>query len=207
MGFLSVDRPRLADLAGPPLCGGCRVRSEPLCPACRDDVARAITPPLPPGVARLLVPWRYDGPVRGLVLDLKLRGFRAAAVPLVDAMASLVYENGLRGSVLTWVPARRADIRRRGYDHAAVLAQGLGRTLGLEARPLLRRTGSAQDQAGLTAAQRRGNLERVFTAEKTMDSVVLVDDVITTGATLGACAKALLTAGAQGVEAVVASAA
>ena len=158
-------------------------------------------------MSRLLVPWRYDGPVRGLVLDLKLRGFRAAAKPLVDAMASIVHRQGLSGAVITWVPARPGDVRRRGYDHAALLAEGLGARLGLPTRPLIERTGDALDQAGLGAKERRANLERVFTASATDQPVVLVDDVITTGATLGACGRALKRAGAFAIEAVVASSA
>ena len=158
-------------------------------------------------MARLLVPWRYDGPVRGLVLDLKLRGERAAAGPLVDAMTALVHERGLLATVLTWVPARPPDVRRRGYDHAEVLARALGTRLGLRALPLLERTGAARDQAGLSAAQRRHNLEKVFVAHEVTEPVALVDDVVTTGATLAACAKALVKAGASSVEAIVASAA
>ena len=188
-------------------CGGCGIRSEALCSSCRDKVAGAISRPPPAPVSRLLVPWRYDGPVRGLVLDLKLRGARSAAGPLVEAMAALVHEQGLLGSALTWVPARPADIRRRGYDHATVLAQGLSTALGLPAVPLLRKTGRVVDQAGLGAAQRRKNLAGAFSSASTTASVVLVDDVITTGATVAACAKALRGAGAERVEAVVASAA
>ena len=175
-----------------------------LCSSCRDKVARAIGRPPPPPVSRLLVPWRYEGPVRGLVLDLKLRGTRAAALPLVEAMAAQVHRHGLLGSLITWVPARPADVRERGYDHAALLAQGLAAALGLPARPLLRRIGTALDQAGLGVEERRRNLERVFSAVPHEGGVVLVDDVVTTGATLAACGSALRRAGSPSVEAVVA---
>ncbi len=195
----------MGDLVGRPLCAGCRVRSEPLCASCRDDVARALDRSPPPAISRLLIAWRYDGPVRALVLDLKLRGWRAAADPLIGAMARRVHANGLAGSAITWVPARAADIRRRGYDHAAVLAEGLASELGLPAVRLLQRVGAAFDQAGLGAEERRRNLEKVFEARRTPKSVVLVDDVITTGATLAACGRALKRGGARSVETVVAT--
>ena len=151
-----------------------------------------------------MVPWRYDGPVKGLVLDLKLRGLRAAAGPLIDVMAKAVWSRGLAGTALTWVPARAADVRRRGFDHAAVLAEGLADLLGLPTVPMLQRAGPAPDQVGLSAQDRRRNLERAFIARPTAGHVILVDDVITTGATLSACSKALIAAGAARVEAVVA---
>lgn len=192
------------DLVGRPICSGCRVPSAPLCSDCRTKVARALDRPPPRPIRRLIVPWRYDGPVKGLVLDLKLRGWRTAAGPLVGAMADAVWSRGLAGSLLTWVPARSADVRRRGFDHAAVLAEGLGDLLGLPVVGLLERAGAAEDQAGLSARERRRNLERAFIARPSAGHVILVDDVITTGATLSACAQALEASGASSVEAVVA---
>ena len=158
----------------------------------------------PPPLTRLLVPWQYAGPVRGLILDLKLKAVRAAAEPLVDAMAAEVWRRGLAGVVLTWVPARPPDNYRRGFDHAALLAQGLAKRLGLPAAPLLERRDAALDQAGLGAEDRRRNLEHAFGGRGASGPVVLVDDVVTTGATLSACGRALLGAGATAVEGVVA---
>src|SRR5436189_2386680 len=93
-----------APLFGPERCVGCRARRGPLCPDCRD----ALRPPLEqtplPGVARVLAPWRYGGAARSLILDLKLRGARGAAVPLVDAMTNECLSHGLRAEVATWVP-------------------------------------------------------------------------------------------------------
>ncbi len=175
-----------------------------MCWACRNKVIPAPERAAPRSVERLLVPWSYANPVRGLVLDLKLRGLPAAALPLCEAMASDVWGRGLAGSVLTWVPGRSTENRRRGYDHAEVLARGVARLLGLPVRPLLRRVGPALDQTGLGAEERRKNLERVFSSRSASEAVVLVDDVITTGATLTACARALRAAGAHSVEALVA---
>lgn len=153
--------------------------------------------------------WPYEGPARSLVLNLKVRAVRSAAIPLVDAMAAAVWRSGLTGSVLTWVSGRPAEERRRGFDHAHLLAQGLGRRLGLPVVLLLERTGSDRDQVGLSASERRKNLVGAFRArpgvpDGILGPVVLVDDVLTTGATASSCARALLAAGASSVEVVVA---
>jgi ComF family protein len=142
----------------------------------------------------------YEGPGRALVLALKLSARREAAQPLMEALWEAVIRHGLRGTVLTWVPARRSDVRRRGFDHAALLARGVSRRTGLAARRLLVRTGASLDQASLTAAERHTNLGDAFSARAASGRVVLVDDLVTTGATATACARALRAAGATGVE-------
>jgi predicted amidophosphoribosyltransferase len=105
--------------------------------------------------------------------------------------------------MITWVPGRRSDIHNRGFDHAEVLARGLGAEIGLPARPILSRIASAPDQSGLSAAERLVNLRGVFQATLCPERVLLVDDVTTTGATLLACAAALKEAGALTIEALV----
>jgi predicted amidophosphoribosyltransferase len=120
-------------------------------------------------------------------------------------MAAAVAAQGLAGDVLTWVPARAADVTARGFDHAHELARALEVRLGLPALPLLCRTGPARpDQAGLTARDRARNLRGAFAARRPPPHVVVVDDLVTTGATLRACAGTLRRAGALSIEAVVA---
>lgn len=161
-----------------------------------------------PGLDSVAARWRHEGAVRGLVLGLKLGGRRRYAGTLVCGMADLVAEVGTEASVVTWPPCSRADRRRRGYDHAEVLARGLAGRLGLPAGPLLTRVAGAHDQAALTGAERRTNLSGVFAAARPVSgSVLLVDDVVTTGATLQACASSLRSAGAGPVEAFAASSA
>jgi ComF family protein len=181
-------------------CVVCTRHGPPLCAHC----AGSLRPALPVGPVawhdRALAALEYDGPARALVLALKLSGRRAAAEPLVEAMWKVVVAHGLRAPVLTWVPARRADVRRRGFDHAELLARGLARRTGLSAHRLVVRAGPAPDQAGLSASERRTNLTGAFAARAVRGRVVLVDDLVTTGATATACALALRAAGATGVE-------
>jgi ComF family protein len=186
---------------GGALCLGCGRVGSPLCRACSPAGIHRFS--VPPDVAVALARWSYDGPIRQLILDLKLRGARASIDPLVRGLREAAIGGRLSGRVITWVPGRRSDIRRRGFDHAEVLARGLGAELGLPARPILSRIAVAPDQSGLSAAQRLVNLKGVFDALHCPERVVLVDDVITTGATLVACAAALKQSGGLAIEALV----
>jgi predicted amidophosphoribosyltransferase len=148
--------------------------------------------------------WEHVGVARNLVLDLKLGGARWAAEPLAAAMYSAAARSGLRGRVITWVPGRRSDAVQRGYDHAELLAVEVGRLLGLRPVRLLRRVRPVSDQASLTARDRFANLAGAFAARPCPRAVVLVDDVVTTGATVAACGVALRAAGATWVEVLAA---
>jgi predicted amidophosphoribosyltransferase len=153
-----------------------------------------------PWVHTVVAAWEYDDAARALVLALKLEGRRDAAPPLVHALAATVARFGLLGEVVTWVPGRPSDIRARGFDHAELLARLVAPRIGLRARSLLLRRGSPPDQSGLSAAQRRHNLIGAFEARPCNGRVIVVDDVITTGATARACAAALRAGGADMVE-------
>ncbi|MGH2790826.1 MAG: ComF family protein [Actinomycetota bacterium] len=190
-------------MASPHRCAGCGVASQRLCPGC----ARALgSPSVPrvPGAERVLVAFAYEGAARSLVLDLKLRGDRGAVQPLVTGLVRAVATTGLSADVLTWVPGRPRENRRRGLDHAGILATQLGRALGLPAVPLLRRSAERPDQTSLGAAERWANLQGAFTARSCRGAVGLVDDLVTTGATAATCAGALRGAGAAGIEVLAA---
>jgi predicted amidophosphoribosyltransferase len=148
--------------------------------------------------------WRHEGLPRELVLGLKLRGMRMFAEPLVDGLVQVLMRTGTTADVITWPPCSRADKRRRGFDHAELLARGVGERIGLPAARLLRRVGRNVDQAGLPGAERRLNLLGAFDAQPIAGHVLLVDDVVTTGATLQACAHATARAGAERIGALAA---
>lgn len=175
-----------------------------MCGAC----AGALSPPVEhapvPGIAAIHCPWAYDGAARDLMLAVKLRGRRDAASPLVVGVVHAIRAAGSLAASVTWVPARKRDIRRRGFDHAEVIAAGVAQGLGLPAHRLLARRLVRPDQAGLSAAERRANLLGAFSSRRCSGAVLLVDDLVTTGATARACAGALRDAGAARVELAVA---
>ena len=192
----------LEGLVGPAKCEGCGARRGALCPACLLRIERAPAGPAVPGVDRVLAPWAYGGVARELILALKLRGNRAAAGPLVDAVHDAVLRSGLAAGVVAWVPGRAADRRRRGFDHAELIARGLARRIGVPAAPLIVRLASPPDQTSLGAAARRRNLAGAFGARPCSGGIAVADDLVTTGATGAACARALRSAGADAVELV-----
>ena len=134
------------------------------------------------------------------MLALKLRAQRDAAMPLAEAVAASVRRAGSEAALVTWVPARDYDRRVRGFDHAELVAREVAGSLGLPIAGLLGRTDARPDQAGLSAAQRWANLRGAFTSRTCGGAILLVDDLVTTGATGSACALALKGAGALWIE-------
>jgi ComF family protein len=129
------------------------------------------------------------------VLKLKFSGWRTVA----DALAAAMAETALPPvDVVTWVPLARRREAERGYDQARALARPLAHRIGVPAAPLLQRIRATSPQAKRTASERRAALEGAFrTTREAPDRVLLVDDVLTTGATAAACAGVLLAAGAR----------
>jgi competence protein ComFC len=185
-------------------CFDCGRRGSPLCDDCSSAQRTACSGPLIASVDRVLASWAYEGAPRSLILGLKLSGERSCARPLVSGVARTIRREGLLGDVLTWVPARKRDIKLRGLDHAEVLARHLGRAVGLPVRKTLVRARTTRDQTGLDRLERERNLEGAFAALAGVPlRVTLVDDLVTTGATAHACARALRDCGARSVEVVV----
>lgn len=182
------------------ICAGCGARGVVLCSRCEAALLPAPPPPPVEGSGTALAAWQYAGAARDLVLDLKLSGRRRAAEPMAVALTRVIQRVGTTAEVVTWVPGRRSDDRARGYNHAELLGRTVAALLGLDARGLLRRRGDRPDQAGLSRADRRRNIEGAFAARACAGAVLLIDDLVTTGATARACTLALRRAGASRVE-------
>lgn len=175
-----------------------------LCPACCRLLAVPFSwrpDPCPPGLPRLMAASSYDGPVRAALLAHKEHGRRGLGRPLGAALGRAVAGvDGRRGVVLVPVPSSRAAVRARGDDHARRLALAAARELpGARALPLLVPARAVADQSGLDARQRTANLAGALRARQPLDGVpvVVVDDVVTTGATLAEAVRALRAAGAD----------
>jgi len=181
-------------------CPVCDAPGPAPCAACAAELRPAPTLPPPPGLDRCAAVLLYAGTGRELVARLKYRNRRAPLDRLAAAMAERVVA---LPDVVTWAPTTRGRRRRRGYDQAELLARLVARRLGRPCRRLLARL-PGPAQTGLPLAQRRA--APVFHARTaSRPHVLVVDDVVTSGATLSAAARALRAAGATEVDAVVAA--
>lgn len=187
----------------PPSCGACGRPGPAPCPACWQELAPA--PPLGPlpGVDRCRALIRYEARGRDLLASLKYRNARDALAWLAAGMAALAAAPGTTFDAVTWAPTTAARRRRRGFDQAEMLAREVGRRLAVPVRPLLvRLPGPAQ--TGLDRRRRTDGPSFRPRGTGAPPRVLLIDDVLTTGATVTAAALALRQAGAVSVEVVTA---
>jgi ComF family protein len=199
---------RVLSLIAPPLCLACGAVAsvhQPLCRGCLRDLTWLA--PDQPETGAGVPAWAavsYEGPARALVRALKFRG----AVGLVDAMAAQMAANApphlLRGRTLVPVPLHRTRRRRRGFNQAEEIAAALGRRAGLPVADCLERV-AGSTQVGKGRSERLAALDglmRLRAGAGVPLRVLLVDDVVTTGSTLAACAAALEAEGAREVMAI-----
>jgi len=150
--------------------------------------------------------WLEDGPARNLVHALKYGGWRIAAEPMADRIGRLCGARLGALDALVPVPLGATRLRERGHNQASLLARALGRSLGVAVLDdVLRRTRNTRSQTSLTPVERRRNVAGAFAAGSPRArglSVALVDDVLTTGATLGAAATALAQQGPASIGAM-----
>lgn len=151
--------------------------------------------------------WKYADSARKLVTELKYNCSGDCAEVLAEGMAEVIRQMKLPDdTVLTWVPMPKRRRRDRGIDHGQELCRCVASKTGMEMRPLLERKGAARTQRGLSKEKRLTNLKDGFRcSERVAGSVLLVDDVLTTGATIWACVDALMSSGATRVYAVTAT--
>jgi ComF family protein len=204
-------------LTSTPVCQTCLhdfvpVRAIPRCPRCARGFAApeavsagpcGICRREPPKFDRAAVAGPYEGALRRAIQLLKYEGMTPLARPLGERLA--VAATGLVGFDAV-IPAPLHWRRRwnRGFNQADLLAREVSRLTGIRLDRGLLRTRSTPPQAGLSAAERRRNVQGAFAAAGQKDGVrgknlIVIDDVMTTGATLEACARALKRAGAAQV--------
>ena len=208
----------LADLLLPPACPGCGTEGAVLCPPCSVSLGRRLAEPpgvpiglpaeLPSGIVQLEWCAAFTGPVRAALHALKYDGMRRLAEPLGDALASRWRRAGVGGEILVPVPIHPAKRRERGYNQAFLLADACGRALDLPVAEALWRRSATEAQHALGRQARASNVGAAFAVLEASERlvagrwVILVDDVVTTGATLAGCAAAHDAAGATAVSAL-----
>lgn len=209
-----------------PLCADCQAQlpwlPPPWCARCGLALAGAGAGPCvscrrhPPSFDGAVSVWRYEGVAQELVQALKYRGMLSLAPFLAREMAQAVRgrlaggaaaDAASRAAAVTAVPLHPTRLRERTFNQADALARRLAEHLGLPYRPeLLRRRLPTQAQPGLSRQDRFRNVRDAFHAEArglaAPAHLLLVDDVLTTGATAEACSLALKRAGAARVTVV-----
>jgi ComF family protein len=211
----------LVDVVFPPRCAGCGHRGvwvcsrcvaelpligDPACLRCGVPVdAVCICRELHPALEMLRSAGWYDGWLRSAITSFKYEGERARAAHLAAMTMPLLLDFGLDVELVP-VPLHRSRERRRGYNQAQLLAKALGGSTGRNVEPMLLRTVATRRQVGLSAEERATNVNGAFAASAGLDlsgrRFALIDDVFTTGATLGECAATLTAAGASWVGAL-----
>jgi ComF family protein len=210
------------DLVYPKRCAGCERRGTWLC----DDCGTALPLFATPWCARCGVPGTYlrckchstpknleqvrsvgpfDGWLRGAIVQYKYHGEWARTAHLGVHLASTVSQLQ-RVDTLIPVPLHPTRLRQRGFNQSLLLAKQAGGLLGLDVRDALIRTRRTDAQVNLGAKQRMANVAGAFAVQPNFAvaglSIALIDDVVTTGSTLSACAEVLIAAGAASVKAV-----
>ena len=198
----------LLDLIYPPRCAFCRRlldrREKGVCRFCRPKL-----PYVPSdgqvqhfrNVDKCLSPLYYHGSVKDSLHRYKFGGATAYADIYSEFIVKCIDENQISCDSITWVPLSCRRLRKRGYDQAELLAKGIGKRLGLPPVRLLkkRRDTPPQSKTG-SAEKRRANIAGAYTCLRPEQvagkRVLLVDDIVTTGATLSEAAGVLKKAGA-----------
>jgi ComF family protein len=193
---------RAVDVAFPSTCPGCGTPGRAVCHACERTLVRGPRPHIPPGLDAVFAAFAYEGVARELIARVKYRNERAVVPWLVSAMVAELAAPPLFDTVI-WVPTTGERRRRRGFDHAQLLAAGVADRIGLRAQGPLRRVGGVA-QTGATRAVRIEGPSFSCTTRQDGLRVLVVDDVLTTGATLRSAAGALKANGARSVVGLVA---
>lgn len=207
---------RLMDLIFPPKCVLCKKLLGPeetdLCHTCRAD-APVFTKSKKsiPFVARWTAVWYYKDDVRLSLIRFKFRNHRSYALSYGKVLAMTIAENFEDFDIFTWVPTGFLRKLRRGYDHALLLANATAQEMNIEPVCTLKKIRQAPPQSKISdSAKRRANIlgaYRVLEPEQVAGKrILLLDDIVTTGATAGECARMLMTAGAKEVFCVAVAA-
>lgn len=202
----------LADMLFPPRCVFCGEIIPPgtqICGKCEKTVLPKKTIlklhlNSPNSVVPCVSLFEYEGRVRESMLRYKFRGEKHCGDYYAEKLAAFVREAFPKTSfsLVTWVPLSERGKKKRGYDQSEWIARVLARELGVSCLPCLKKIGENRTQHLLRREERAANVRGVYSAAGSAQegkTVLLVDDIVTTGATLSECAAVLLRSGAKEV--------
>jgi len=213
----------ITSLYAPHECVGCRGEGAVLCAGCQEGLSPAVRRCYrchaadaesktcsdcrrTSSLSRVQAACRYEKSAKDALWRLKFGNARSAANDIARTMAPLLEKLTDQNAIVVHIPTATSRVRMRGYDQAALIARACARQAELQHASLLRRVGQ-QRQVGLRREERLSQLEDAYQirSESSVHKmhIVLIDDVVTTGATLEAAAKTLKRAGAKKVEAIV----
>jgi Predicted amidophosphoribosyltransferases len=204
----------LLDLLYPPRCAFCRrlltERESGVCRFCRKKYENICLRRELPNTSGCVAAFRYEGEVRESLLRYKFHAVTAYGAAYADFLAKCIDETQFSCDIITWVPLSRRRLRRRGYDQARILAEETAKRLGLPCKKLIVKQVDTKPQSGIRdAEQRRKNASGVYACcapeLAAGKRILLIDDIVTTGATLSSCASVLKGAGCREVFAAAAA--
>lgn len=205
------------NLLFPPYCAGCGVHGSVICQNCQnqfietnisqllDSISQNIEQSTEVPYQKVLV-WSdvwYHPPVNGVLVSLKYRPNRQLAGILARRLSALYFKEHIKADLVAVVPLGSKRLRQRGYNQVELVGRPLAKMIHLPyCSDAVNRVRETRTQVGLDFVERQENVREAFRAEKYLvcgKRILLLDDVLTTGATLFSCAQALFTAGAQEV--------
>lgn len=196
----------------PPKCAVCRKTGyEGLCPGCREEVENAFSPKKylcrgGNGFAdQMMSLFSYEDckPVQRMLMDWKKNNYSDLPEIFGDYIERAAKKKGFYQNIdcVTFAPRRNSARRNAGFDQAEELAKEISARLGISFRPLLRRCGFSRAQHAMKGERRENNVKGTFVSLEALDgeTVLLVDDIVTTGASVRECARILKKSGAMKV--------
>jgi len=194
---LTTMKEMVVDILLPKFCLGCGKEGQYICKNCELFLSE-VNPDLTPGVKSV---WEYEGIIEKAIHKIKFEGCYDIINELVEKALEKVEFNLPPETVITYVPMWPKREKERGFNQAELIARKLSRLLSLPIQPLLEKVRDNRTQVGLNPKEREENVRGVFRtcSMSTIEQVLLVDDVYTTGATARECVKVLRKAGVKNV--------
>ena len=157
------------------------------------------------GLDDLIVASTYSGLMRRLIIDFKFKGKLSYGEIISEIMTEKILEKKLKDQVISFVPMHKKKERERGYNQSEILARKIAKSLDLDCIDVFRKVVDTKFQVALKKMEREENLKDAFVVKSTPEEIIIVDDVITTGATIAELTKIAKMSGIKKVTALIAA--